>query len=502
MKSFAILENETWWGGVVDVGSDIPYGAHSDCTVSVGNMGADQSAPLYLSTKGRYIYSPKPFVIRFQNGMITTDVDVELGEGFGTLKGAHKAVAERYFVKTDAIPDQKFFRIPQYNTWIELMYNQNQKQILEYAQSIVDSGLTPGILMIDEGWSEDYGVFDFYPGRFEDPKAMVQKLHELGFVVMLWVTPHISPDSNAFRALRETDYLLKNEKGEFAVREWWNGFSCVLDLSNPGARKWLKDQLTHAEETYGVDGFKFDAGDAYMYRSTDRSYAPRLPQDHTTDYDSFAADYTFNELRAVWNLGGAPLVCRLHDKMHSWDKDGLDCIIPNTLTQGLIGCYYGCPDMIGGGNYASFLENGFQLDEELYLRWLQASLLCPMIQFSIAPWRVLTQENYRTVLELMQLREQYADYIISLARHAAKEKEPIVRPLEYEFPNQGYERETTMYMLGDRYLVIPVLEKGATQRAVKLPAGTWKDRDGKVYPGAETVILQYPLDKVYILERI
>ena len=480
MKSFAILENETWWGGAVDLGSDIPYTAESDCTISVGDVGADQSAPIYLSTKGRYLYSAKPFTIRFQNGVITTDEEVELGEGYATLKGAHQAVADKYFVKTDRIPDERFFRVPQYNTWIELMYNQNQKQILEYAHAIVDSGLTPGILMIDEGWSEDYGVFDFYPGRFEDPKAMIRELHELGFVVMLWITPHISPDSNAFRALRDTDFLLKDENGKFVVREWWNGFSCVLDLSNPEARNWLREKLSYTVETYGADGFKFDAGDAGMYRSTDRSFLPRLPQDHTTDYASFASEYDFNELRAVWNLGGASLVCRLHDKMHSWDQDGLDCIIPNTLTQGLIGCYYGCPDMIGGGNYASFIQNGFQLDEELYLK----------------------PENYQTVLELLKLRDRYAPEIISLAHHAAQAHEPIVRPVEYEFPHQGYEKETTMYMLGSRHLVIPMLEKGVTQRCVRLPAGTWKDTQGNMYAGGETITLEYPLEKIYIFERM
>lgn len=501
MKQFAILENETWWGGAVDVGSKIPYDEHSDCSVCVGYDGADQSAPFYLSTKGRYIYSPKPFTIHFKNGIITTEADVELGTGFHTLKGAHQAVADKFFDRSGRIPDERFFRIPQYNTWIELMYDQNQKQILEYAHAIVDSGLTPGILMIDEGWSEDYGVFDFYPGRFENPKAMVQELHDLGFVVMLWITPHISPDSNAFRALRETDYLLKDADGNFAIRQWWNGFSCVLDLSNPNACNWLREKLSYVQEVYGVDGFKFDAGDAYMYRRTDRSFVSCLPQDQTTYFNSFAAEYAFNELRSVWNSGGKPLVCRLHDKMHSWDQDGLDCIIPNTLTQGLIGCYYGCPDMIGSGNYASFLD-GFQLDEELYLRWLEASLLCPMLQFSIAPWRVLKQKNYETVLRLLKLREQYADYVISLAHNAAEKHEPIVRPLEYEFPHQGYERETSMYMLGSRYLVIPMLEKGASQRVVKLPEGTWRDIDGTTLIGGKAVTLGYTPEKIYIFERI
>ena len=142
------------------------------------------------------------------------------------------------------------------------------------------------------------------------------------------------------------------------------------------------------------------------------------------------------------------------------------------------------------------------MDEELYLRWLEASLFCPMIQFSIAPWRVLKPANYAIVLRLLKLREQYAEDIISLAHNAAQSHEPIVRPLEYEFPHQGYEKETTMYMLGSKYLVIPVLEKGASVRTIKLPAGTWKDVDGSTYAGGKMVTLEYPLEKIYVLESM
>lgn len=499
-----ILNGEYWWGGVVDLGAQMPYGCDSDCEIDVGNTGEDQSAPLFLSSRGRYLWSSKPFHISFRNGEITvtSDHQVELGENCGALKGAHRTAAQKCFGASKEIPDERFFRVPQYNTWIEFMYDQNQKGILEYAHSIVDNGMTPGILMIDEGWSEDYGVFDFYPGRFESPKEMVEELHRLGFTVMLWITPHISPDSNAFRELRDTDYLVRDKTGEFAIRKWWNGFSCVLDLSNPKACEWLRAKLQYVQNQYGVDGFKFDAGDPCMYSGEDRTFIRQLPQDHTTDYNGFAARYAFNELRAVWNMGAEPLVCRLHDKFHSWDHDGLNCIIPNTVVQGLLGYYYGCPDMIGGGNYGSFIEDGFALDEELYIRWLEASILCPMIQFSIAPWRVLSGENFRIVKKLLAFREQYAPYILELARRAAAEHEPIVRPLAYEFPGCGYERDNSMYMLGDRYLVVPMLEKGKRCRTVTLPGGTWREHDGSVYTGGTPVALEFPLDKVYVFERM
>ena len=37
-------------------------------------------------------------------------------------------------------PPEEFFRIPQYNTWIELQYNQNQEGVLQYAQGILEHG--------------------------------------------------------------------------------------------------------------------------------------------------------------------------------------------------------------------------------------------------------------------------------------------------------------------------------------------------------------------------
>lgn len=157
--------------------------------------------------------------------------------------------------------------------------------------------------------------------------------------------------------------------------------------------------------------------------------------------------------------------------------------------------------MIGGGDYSSFTGNN-SLDEELYIRWLEASLLCPMIQFSIAPWRILSKEHYRIVKDLIMFRERYAPYILELAQNAARNHEPILRHLAYEFPDQGYEREQSMYMLGSRYLVIPMLEKGQRTRTVILPKGQWKESDGTQYTGGIPVELDFPLEKVYVFERM
>ncbi len=66
-------------------------------------------------------------------------------------------------------------------------------------------------------------------------------------------------------------YLLREVNGATVVRRWWNGFSAILDLSNEEAVAWFKNQLDYLRHSYGIDGFKFDAGDAVYYRDHDQT---------------------------------------------------------------------------------------------------------------------------------------------------------------------------------------------------------------------------------------
>ena len=91
---------------------------------------------------------------------------------------------------------------------------------------------------------------------------------------------------------------------------------------------------------------------------------------------------------------------RLSDKDHSWSD--LQNLIPDIVAQGLMGYAYVCPDMIGGGQWMAFRE-GAVVDQELVVRSAQVHALMPMMQFSVAPWRVLSQENNASCLEMAKL---------------------------------------------------------------------------------------------------
>src|SRR5690606_11952601 len=101
--------------------------------------------------------------------------------------------SQQFFPPTGTLPDEALFIQPQYNTWIELLYDQNQEDILKYAKAIIDNGFPPGVIMIDDNWQQAYGVWEFRKERFDDPKAMIDELHSMGFKVMMWVCPFVSP---------------------------------------------------------------------------------------------------------------------------------------------------------------------------------------------------------------------------------------------------------------------------------------------------------------------
>lgn len=497
--SLELLPGELWWGGQVDDGMKMPLGIEKFTRSLDPNTSTNQAVPLLLSNKGRYVWCDNSIVysivegklkVKSKRGGIVTD------EGFETLKEAYSEAQKRFFPPSGKTPDDLFFTVPQYNTWIELMYEQNEADILKYAESIVSNGMPAGLLMIDCGWQIYNGMWDFYPGRFENPALMVRKLHEMGFKVMLWTCPFVTCDTVVYRYLRDKGFLLKNEDGTVAIREWWDGFSAVLDMTNHDAINWYDEQNKYLVKKYGIDGFKFDAGDARFYKDTDLCSVPSEANGHCEAFAKYGLNYELNEYRACWKNGGQPLVQRLSDKQHSWGEYGLASLIPNGLLQGLIGYAFTCPDMIGGGDYINFLENAKSLDQELFVRYAQCSALFPMMQFSANPFRVLNKENRGYCLEAARLHARFGRYILKLAENAGRTGEPIIRHMEYVFPNKGYELVNDQFMLGDDILVAPVISKNSYKRIVKFPEGEWIGDDSSTISGPCSIEISVPLSRL------
>ena len=500
-ESIKIRIGETaWWSGVINHGEIMPLkdGYRADFNNNYGN----QIQPLLISNRGQTIWSEQAFTAEVLDDTLYVragDAGLIYDQSGKNLKEAFQFASRSYFPPAGILPDELLFSAPQYNTWIELQYDQNQQDILKYANDILSSGFPPGVLMIDDNWQEDYGKWNFHPGRFPNPVEMMDSLHQMGFKVMMWICPFVSPDCDVYRMLESKKMLLSDSTGQTAIVRWWNGASGLLDLSNPQTTQWFKEQLDDLQSSYHVDGFKFDAGDPVFYRDL-VSHQTIVPNEHCELYARVGLDYPLNEYRAMWKMAGQPLVNRLRDKYHTWEDARK--LIPDILLQGIVGYNFTCPDMVGGGEYSSFLP-GAVMDQDLIVRSAQTHALMPMMQFSVAPWRILDEIHFKAVQRAVEIREEYTDLILELAKGSATTGEPIVRSMEYVFPHQRYDTITDQFLLGDHILVAPLLEPGEGTRTIVIPEGKWKERNnGKIIRGPKTVERAVRLDEIPVYERI
>ena len=200
-----IASGECWWGAANFFGTNMPFTAKTNLKIDLRRRNySNQCASLLISDQGRVIWADAQSEIAIEGGTITMDADSPVSVAAAderTLAGAYRHAMRRWFPPSGRAPDPRFFTSPQLNTWIELTYHQNQKDILAYAKSMVAHGIEPGVLMIDDTWQTGYGDWRFDATRFPDPKAMIGELHAMGFKVMLWMCPYVGMDTPAFRRI-------------------------------------------------------------------------------------------------------------------------------------------------------------------------------------------------------------------------------------------------------------------------------------------------------------
>jgi myogenesis-regulating glycosidase len=403
--------------------------------------------------------------------------------------------------KPAAAPPLHMLSRPIWTTWARYKMHITQAQALDFANEIVAHGFPRSVFEIDDRWQSAYGELCFDPIKFPHPATLVEQLHSRGFRVTLWVPPFFERASHAFREAAAHGYLLRHiDTNEPALARWWQGYGGLLDVSSPAALNWWLAGLRRLQTDYGIDGYKFDAGEGNFVPQEARSAGDLTPTSYADKYVEFVArHFEWTEVRCGWRSQRQGILFREWDKWSRWGLDnGLHSVLTGALTLGLIGYPFVLPDMIGGNAVGAEIP-----DEELLVRWTQLTALLPAMQFSLCPWDH-GREVTAICLRYTQLHENLGPLLEKCAAQAVADGTPMVRPLFWHAPDDA---ETyaidDQFTLGDSLLVAPVLTPGARARSVYLPAGRWRDYwNGSEHQGpARLDAYPAPLDTLPLFER-
>ena len=141
-----------------------------------------------------------------------------------------------------------------------------------------------------------------------------------------------------------------------------------------------------------------------------------------------------------------------------------------------------------------------QPEEELYIRWMQFSMFCPVTEVFCQPenptsnlaWKYspLADSLFRTY---SHMRLRLFPYLYSYAHLSRLTGVNMVRPI----PGELY-----MYMLGNELLVAPVHEKGMKETLLHLPRGKWINYwTGDIYEGQMEHLVAAPLELIPLFVR-
>lgn len=459
-------KGEKWWGLTYNVvaGEGMPQGQpfSEPFKISGDDVGAIMT-PVLVSSAGRYIYVPDMTGIEFDGEKFTittkSDSGVKVEKAGKTLREAYVVCALKNFTPGKT-PDHALFALPLYRTDHELGFVQGEEEIVAYAEKLVSAGFPAGVMVICDGWQNINGPYAFDNNLYPDPKRMVDRLHSMGFKVMLTVSPYIPAWGKVYGDAAKKGQLVKTSRELLSSKLPAVTDKALLDISGPEQFERMRAGLGSIRDNVGFDGFLFDCGDSPLVSPEFRRNMMSLGEGIGFSIYSYGESETY-----------APHVEAVTSVRTSGDL--VATLVGEALAGGLVGHPYMLFDFYG----PSIMEA-----EKEMAGYLLFQCGMPVVNVEFAPWRITDKELYQGVKDALNFRASIGDYLRQLADESGRTGEPIVRHMEYQFPKQGFADCGDQFMLGTKYLVAPCVD-GADKRLVRLPKGAWLDRNGEKIKG-------------------
>lgn len=350
----------------------------------------------------------------------------------------------------------------------------NRDQVFGIARTLREKKLPTDVLIYlgtgwcPSGWNDWHGSFDVKKDVFPEPTRDIRELQAMNFKVVLHVV---------------------------GIPERLYGTVSDAPVPVPDLNQVVQYWKVHQPISRMIDGWWPDVGEeaddaARLARIRMYWEGSRLDHPGQRPYALHRTGYAGMQRYGGWLWSG--------DVNSTWQT--LKTHVAVGINTGLSGVPYWGTDI--GGFYSTR-----ELTGELFVRWFQFGAFCPLFRSHGRPsqtrlpwgWNMggygepeMTgtpegtglpdlSELHNAAVEpicrkYLELRYRLMPYLYTAVRESHDTGLPVMRALLLHYPDDARAvSRADEYLWGRDILVAPVVEKGATSRAVYLPRGAWYD---------------------------
>ena len=430
-----------------------------------------------------------------------------------------------------------------------------------------------GIIQDWQYWGSNYlwNAMDFLSEDFSNGKQMIRNVHQkhAHFMISIWAS--FGPQTQQFRELNEKGLLLPIETWPQSglshiwppVMEYPSGVK-VYDAFSPVARDIYWKHLKRLFD-YGTDAWWMDSTDPDFFNPRESDYEHKVTGGTwrslrnafplETVRGVYEKQRKTSEEKRVFIMTRSAFAGQQHYGSNMWSGDVASSwdMLRKQVPAGLSFSLTGNPNFntdIGGFFCGSYNTKGSGSApqnpqyQELYVRWMQYGLFCPVFRShgADAPREIWQfgkkgEPVYDAIEKMIRLRYRFIPYLYSTAWQVTSANESYLRPLFSDFAADRRVWDVAdEFMFGHSILAAPVVEAQYTQERIiredamtgwdkkevkpesenttvnwsetktaskYLPKGAlWYDFwTNKTYKGGQTVALQTSLDRVPMFVR-
>ncbi|MDP2161419.1 MAG: glycoside hydrolase family 31 protein [Flavobacterium sp.] len=414
----------------------------------------------------------------------------------------------------ETISGRKTYQVIVGNTWEDLIYNyteltgrqplpprwalgnfssrfgyHSEAEARRTIQKFQDEKIPVDAIILDLYWfgkevQGTMGNLEVYRDSFPTFEKMVDDFNKMGIKTIPITEPFILTTSKKWQEAVEKKILATDSIGNPFTYDFYFGNTGIIDIFKPSGKKWFWD-IYKVLANKGVSGVWGDLGEPEVFPAAAKTFDGTADEVHNIYghnwaklvFEGYQNDFPTQRPFILMRSGYSGsqrygMIPWSGDVNRTWG--GLSGQVEISLQMGMQGLAYMHSDL---GGFA-----GANLDDELYVRWLQYGVFNPIFrphaQSDVASEPIFRSDWAKNLAKnAIELRYSMLPYNYSLAYENSQTGKPLMRPLFFEEPeNEALLTKSDGYLWGKDYLIYPILEAKQSIKEVYFPKnGDWID---------------------------